>query len=278
MTIQTQNLQNRLNAPAQVTGQPQTLAVLLQREDIRQRFADVLGAKAPAFMTSVLSTVNTNTNLAKCSANGIIAAAMIAAALDLPVDPNLGFSYIVPYGNQAQLQIGAKGFVQLAMRSGLYRTMNVSEVYEGQIKNHNPLTGKMELGEKASDKVIGYVAYFELLTGFEKYLFMTTAEIEAHAKKYSKTYSFRGGVWQTNFHGMAMKTVLKRLLSKYGPLSIDARMQSAVNADQAAVKKIGEGDVLDAQYDYVDSGEDEGDVWAEAAKNAEAEQQEAITK
>lgn len=273
MTLQTQNLQNRLNTPAQSAGQTQTLAVLLQRDDIKKRFADVLGTKAEGFMTSILSTTNNNANLRQCDPNSIIGSAMIAAALDLPVDPNLGFAYIVPYGRQAQLQIGWKGFVQLAMRSGAYKTINVCEVYEGEIAEYNRFTGNFSFGEKTSDKVIGYVAYFKLLNGYEKYLYMTVAQIHAHAKQYSKTYSFKGGVWQTNFHAMAMKTVLKRLLSKFGILSIE--MQLSLKADQAAVRDVTPDNIQEADFEYVDGGRDEGDVidvWAEAEQRVKEQE------
>ncbi|MEN6423337.1 MAG: recombinase RecT [Smithella sp.] len=222
---------------------------ILNQENIKKRFEQVLGKKAPGFMSSVISAVNANNQLKTAEPMTVVAAAAIAASLDLPINPSLGFAHIVPYSGKAQFQMGWRGFVQLAMRSGQYKTINVCPVYEGEIIESNRFTGSMVFDEKkrTSDKVIGYVAYFKLMNGFEKYLYMTVDQALAHGKKYSKSFGSASGKWQTDPEAMSMKTVLKMLLSKFGILSIE--MQSAVQYDQAIVHTI------DGEYSYDDNPE-----------------------
>lgn len=223
---------------------------MLAGESVKQRFKEILGQKAPGFISSILSVTNSNALLQKADPASIMNAAVIAATLDLPINGSLGFAYIVPYGGKAQFQIGYKGLVQLAMRSGQYKIINVSEVYEGEIKNVNRFTGEYEFGDKTSDKVIGYMAYFKLINGFEKYFYMTREEAERHGKKYSQTFKRGTGLWSTEFDTMSKKTVLKMLLSKFGILSIE--MQRAVEFDQSIVH----GDINnieDATPEYVDN-------------------------
>ena len=223
------------------------------RESVMKNLKAMLGSKAQGFATSVLSVVNNNSLLQSADANSIYTSAMVAASLDLPINPNLGFAAIVPYGRSAQFQIMTRGIIQLAIRSGQYSRITNSIVYEGQLVRQNPFTDDYEFdfGSKKSDKVIGYVAYFRTVGGFEKYFYMTKEEAEAHGRKYSKSYS--KGVWATDFDSMALKTVLKMLLSKFGILSIE--MQRAITLDQAEVK----GDIntiedLDsAEVSYVDN-------------------------
>ena len=207
---------------------------LMGRDDVKSRFTEVLGSKAPAFLASVLSSVNANKYLQECEPMSVISAASIAAAMDLPVSPGLGFAHIVPYKGVAQFQIGWKGIVQLAMRSGQYKTINLTPVYEGQVVTHNQFTGEMTFRkEKKSELIEGYLLYFKLLNGYEKYFYMTQAEAEAHGNRYSASYNNKNSQWQTNFEAMALKTVAKLGLSKYGILSID--MQKAVEYDEAEV-------------------------------------------
>lgn len=225
-----------------------TTKQFFQREDVKSKFTELLGTRTNQFMTSLLSIVNNNSYLKNASPDSIYTSAMMAAALDLPINPNLGFAYIIPYGQQAQFQIGYKGLIQLALRSGQFKTISACPVYEGQLLENNPLTGfKFDFNNKLSDKVIGYCSYFSLINGFEKSLYMTVDEITAHGKKYSKT--FGNGVWKNDFNAMAQKTCLKLLLSKYAPMSIE--MQKAVIADQAVIKN-----VEDMEVEYVDNGQD----------------------
>lgn len=181
------------------------LKTLLGRDEVKNRFQEIMGKKAPGFISSILSLTNGNAQLQKAEPHSILNAAVVAATLDLPINPNLGFAAIVPYKNTAQFQLQYKGLVQLAMRSGQYKTINVSEVYEGEIKNVNRFTGDYEFGERTSDMVVGYMAYFKLVNGFEKYSYMTVDEIKEHAARYSKTYQRGDGVWKDNFDAMAKK-------------------------------------------------------------------------
>lgn len=225
-----------------------TTKQFFQREDVKSKFNELLGSRTNQFMTSLLSIVNNNSYLKNANPESVYTSAMMAAALDLPINPNLGFAYIIPYGQQAQFQVGYKGLIQLALRSGQFKTISVTPVYEGQLLEQNPLTGfKFDFANKLSEKVIGYAAYFSLINGFEKTSYMTVDEVQTHGKKYSKTYS--NGTWAKDFDAMACKTVLKLLISKYAPLSIE--MQKAVVADQSIIRNFEEMDV-----EYVDNGQD----------------------
>lgn len=233
---------------------------LLQRDDVKKKFAEILGAKSAGFITSVLSAVNQNAMLKNAVPESVYMSAMMAAALDLPVNPNLGFAYIIPYnsrvkgenGNQdtwvtsAQFQMGYRGFIQLAQRTGQFKTISASPVYEGQLISEDPLKGfEFDWKAKSSDKVIGYAGYFSLINGFEKTLYMTVEQLEKHGSKYSKTYSQSSSKWKTDFDAMALKTVIKLLLSKYAPLSVDSPMAKAIVADQAIIKDV---DTMDVEY------------------------------
>jgi recombination protein RecT len=233
-----------------------TLAGLLERVDVKKRFSDMMGNRAAGFMSSIISCANNSQRLKVADPMTIISAAAMAATLDLPINPALGFAHIVPYENKkegtvkAQFQMGWKGFVQLAQRSRQYQTINADVVYEGELKTHNKLTGEITYSEedRKSDRVIGYFAYFRLINGFEKALFMKTEDVEKHGKRYSKSFAYPGSVWKTNFDAMALKTVVKLLISKWGPMSVD--MQRAITADQGTVINDGgkEG-VPEVQFD-----------------------------
>ena len=243
------------------------------RESVMKNLKAMLGTKAQGFATSVLSAVNNNKLLQSADANSIYTSAMVAASLDLPINPNLGFAAIVPYGRSAQFQIMTRGIIQLAIRSGQYSRITNSIVYEGQLVKQDPFTDEyvFDFAAKTSDKIIGYVAYFRTVGGFEKYFYMTKAEAEAHGRKYSKSYS--NGVWTSDFNAMALKTVLKLLLSKYGILSVE--MQRAITMDQAEVRgEINTVEDIDAvEVSYVDNPGDQPSAKEKladiAAKNLE---------
>jgi recombination protein RecT len=203
---------------------------------IRRRFEEVLGKKAAGFVSSVISAVKGNDKLKSCNPESVISAAMIAATLDLPINQSLGFAHIVPYNGQAQFQIGWKGLNQLALRSGQFARQNASPVYEGQLVKWDNITGDFhyDLDKKESDKIIGYVSYFRLINGYERFLYMTIEEIIAHAKKYSKSFNSPSGAWTTNREAMCLKTVHKLNLSKWAPMTQD--MELALMCDQATVK------------------------------------------
>lgn len=209
-----------------------------KQDRVVDRFEKLLGDKSQAFITSVLQCVSSNAMLSKATPLSVYNAAATAAAMDLPINSNLGFAYIVPYksgrDSVAQFQLGYKGFIQLAQRTGLYKRIAVSQVYEGQLVKNDPLEGCVfNWEQKKSEKIVGYVAYFRLLNGFESTLYMSQEDVQSHAKTYSKSYSSSTGIWKKNPVEMSKKTVLKLLLSKYGPLSID--MQKAMTVDQSVM-------------------------------------------
>lgn len=232
---------------------------MLGAESVKKRFQEILGKKAPGFISSVLSCVNSNNLLQTAEPQSVLNSAVIAATLDLPINPNLGFAAIVPYkdrmrGNIAQFQLMYKGLIELCLRSGQFSALIDEVVYEGQLVSKNKFTGEYVFDEdaKVSDKPIGYMAYFRLVNGFEKTFYMTVEEVETHAKKYSQSYKKGYGVWKDDFDIMARKTVLKLLLAKYAPKSIE--MQQAIIFDQAAVKNdLVQGDVNEAEIEYVDN-------------------------
>lgn len=211
-----------------------TIENWVENENIKKKFQEVLDKGAGAFVTSLLSLVKSSPQLTAADPKTVISAAMTAATLKLPINPNLGFAYIIPYGKEAQFQMGWKGYVQLAMRTGQYKTINAAVVYEGQIKDIDFITGEIVRGKKTSDKVVGYVAYFELINGFSKTVYMSSEDMLRHAQTHSKSFSSSSSVWKTNFHAMGMKTVIKQLISKYGIMSIDMQgeaLSTAISAD-----------------------------------------------
>lgn len=238
-------LQNKNNVPQQPTT-VQTLKGLLASPTLKKRFEEILDKRAPQFMTSIVNLYSSEKTLQKCDPMSVISSAMVAATLDLPIDKNLGYAWIVPYGNHAQFQLGYKGYIQLALRTGQYRAINVIEVYEGQLKKWNPLTEELELDfeAKVSDVVIGYAGFFELINGFRKTVYWTKEQIEAHRKRFSKS-DFG---WKNDYDAMAKKTVLKAMLSKWGILSIE--MQNAFNEDEKEVREVKDitNEVQEAEY------------------------------
>lgn len=276
---------SRTNTPAQRNdNRPATqgsnipeLKNMLGSESVKARFEEVLGKKAAQFTTSIVNVVSGNSMLKRCSSQSVIGAAFVAATYDLPIDSNLGFSAIVPYNNrrfnqqtkrwesvpEAQFQMMYKGFIQLAIRSGCYKKMNYSVVYQDELASYNPITGEVEFvknfakckqrAEGNRDAIVGYYAWFELNTGFRHDLYMSTAEVKNHAIKYSQSYrkdmdeNKATSRWSTDFDSMALKTVIKRLLSKWGILSID--MQRAIADDQQVFDDNGDGSYSDNRPD-----------------------------
>lgn len=230
-----------------------TVKNLFGKDEVRNKFQELLGKRAPAFITSVLQIVASNDLLTKADPHSVYHSAAVAATLDLPLNNNLGFAYIVPYNQKqkdgtykqvAQFQMGYKGFIQLAQRSGQFRTISATPVYEGQLIEQNPLLGfRFDFTKKTSENIIGYASYFQLLNGFEKTLYMGIEDLKKHGVKYSQTYKKGFGLWKDDFDAMAIKTVLKLLLSKFAPLSVD--MQRAVVTDQAIVN---DADAQDITY------------------------------
>lgn len=270
------------SAPQKSTGVSIAVQVKqkISEDGVKKRFGEILGKKAPQFLASITNVVSGSPQLQKCSANSIMAAAFIAATYDLPIDSNLGFSAIVPYNEsvwnpqtnsydkipRAQFQMMYKGFIQLAIRSGYYEKMNYAVVYEDELRKYNPITGEIEFvtdfaqctQRDAGDesKVVGYYAWFRLKTGFSQELFMSKAAVDNHARKYSQSYRYdinkgkKSSKWTTDFEAMALKTVIKLLLSKWGILSVD--MQRAIQDDQKTFDEDGNDDYGDNKPDIIE--------------------------
>nr|DAR84505.1 MAG TPA: RecT protein [Caudoviricetes sp.] len=229
-----------------------TVKGMLETPAFKKKFEEMLGKKAAGFISSIIAVTNSSNYLMKADPATVIGAAAQAAMLDLPINQSLGFAYIVPYKGAAQFQLGYKGYIQLAQRSGQYVDIGAKTVYEGELEYENRLLDKFRFGERTSDKVIGYLAYFRLTNGFEKMLYMTIDEAQAHAKKYSQNYKGGTDKWGlADFNVMAEKTVLKRLLSKYGPLSIESIQMSQALANDGGVISMNH----DGDFDVNFSGE-----------------------
>lgn len=238
-------LKNTLNAPS-----------------VKQRFEDMLGKRAPQFMTSISTVVSNNALLQKADVNSIVMGAAVAASMDLPLHPALGYAALVPFNSKdgcyAQLQVMAKGLVELFLRSGQCQSIINEVVYEGQLVSKNKFKGEyvFDEGAKKSNKVIGYMAYFRLTNGFEKYEYMTVEEIKAHAQKFSQSYRSGAKIWKDSFDAMGLKTVLRKLISKYAPKSLE--MQKAMIFDSSVV----DGNITDldeAKARFDDSVDDQSD-------------------
>lgn len=198
-----------------------------------------LRENAGAFAASIIDLYNSDKTLQACDPQKVMAEALKAVSLKLPINRQLGFAYIIPYrdrtGSQLpQFQLGYRGLLQLCMRTGAYRHINAGPVYEGELTGIRKLTGEVSLdGEKTSDKVVGYFAYIETINGFSKAMYWPTEKVVAHAKQYSKTYGGQNSVWNEHFDEMAVKTVLRNLLSHWGVMSVD--MQTAMSAENAEI-------------------------------------------
>ncbi len=277
-----------MNAPVKAENQiaehdPKSIKAYVSDAKIRQKFEEVLGKKTQGFLASVMQVAN-QSQLKGAVPATVINAAMMAATLDLPINNNLGFAYIVPYKRkfkdaqgkwseslEAQFQMGYKGFIQLAQRSGQFARIAATPVFEGQLISANPLLGyEFDWTIPNQGEAIGYVAFFKLLNGFTAELYMSTADVKKHAGKYSQSFKYGSGVWKDNFESMALKTVTKLLLSKQAPLSIE--MQTAQLADQAIVR-----DVETNNFDYIDHNESVGSIEAPETTLDQQEFQQLIT-
>lgn len=222
------------------------LGVMIGSKSVQERFEKMLGKKSAGFLSSLLTLVNNNNLLQKANPTSVLAAAATAASLDLPVNPSLGLAWIVPYGNGAQFQLGYRGAIALAMRSGQMKSIVMTEVYEGECKCWNRFTETFEFGDRVSDNIIGYYARFETINGFVKATFWTKEEVLKHAKRFSK--SFNRGPWQSDFDAMAKKTVLLSIIKTYAPMSIE--MQSAFESDEKVAtfnETTGQEEFIDAE-------------------------------
>ena len=243
------------NQQVQAPVKPKTLRELFNNPIIKTKIEQLVGKNSATFATSVMQIANSNTMLRTADPTSIFNAACMAATLNLPLQNGLGFAYIVPFKNnkerkvEAQFQIGYKGFIQLAQRSGQFKRLVALPVYKKQLLKKDFINGfefDWEQEPEKDENPIGYYAYFKLVNDFSAELYMSHDDIVKHAQRYSQTFKKGFGVWHDNFEAMALKTVIKLLLSKQAPLSVE--MQQAVLADQSVVK-----DVENQEFNYADN-------------------------
>ena len=248
---------------------------VIKADKTQEYLASVLGNKKDSFVTSLISAVANNENLQVCEPMSIMYTAMKATALGLPIDPSLGYAAMIPFRDGkanktlCQFQIQRDGWVELLMRTGQVKFVANEIVHEGELVKHNKFTGEYVFDEEAktSDKVIGYMAYIKLTNGFEKTVYWTIEECKAHALRYSQTYKKGYGVWKDNFDAMALKTVLKHLIKKYAPKSVE--VLNAISDDQAVFNESGNPAYKDNEPDV----QAQPDVQAESAQAKAAEVQ-----
>ena len=243
---------------SEIQKQPRSLKLMIKDAEVQKKFQEMLGENAPSFLMSVLNCTSNNERLAVAEPQSILMASAVAATLRLPIDPNLGMAYIIPYFDSktnktvAQFQIGYKGIIALCHRTNQYLGINVEPVYQGELGEADRLTGEIQFNwnqdQDAREKLpmVGVVAYFHLSNGFKKMLFMTDSQLEKHGKKYSQTYKKGFGLWKDDNLGMKKKTCLKLLLEKFGPKTVE--IQKAFVADQSIVK---DDETMDV--DYIDN-------------------------
>ena len=255
-------LQNSLQNQTQNQG----LSAYLTSYAVRKRINDVVGGKdGQRFISSIVSAVNANESLKECTPQSIFSAALLGESLKLSPSPQLGQYYLVPFngkekGKNAQFQLGYNGYIQLAIRSGQYKKLNVLAIKEGELVRFDPLTEEIEVNliedeeVREEAKTTGYYAMFEYTNGFREAIYWSKKKMEAHAKKYSKSYCKSSSVWQTNFDAMAYKTMLRQLISKWGIMSID--MVSALDADMAVINEDGTKNYVD-NASYTESNKED---------------------
>ena len=241
------------------------LTAYLTQDAVKRQINSVIGGKdGQRFISAIVSAVNTNPTLQECTNQSILSGALLGESLKLSPSPQLGHYYLVPFndknkGKVAQFQLGYKGYIQLAIRSGQYKKLNVMAIKEGELEYFDPLNEDIKINLMVEDwnareqaETVGYYAFFELTNGFRKAIYWSKEQMEAHAMKYSKGYQAKKGYtfWEKDFDGMAYKTMLRQLISKWGIMSID--MQSAFNADMAFVNEDGTTEYLDNDDSVID--------------------------
>ena len=241
----------------------QKFNAMLENTRTQEYLTNVLGEKKQTFVSNMVALVSSNKALSECDPSTIMFSCLKATALSLPLDPSLGLAWVLPYKDNknnttvATFQLGAKAYIQLALRTAQYRKINVRDVREGEIVGEDFVSGEMQFKKLEKDRsnapIIGYVAMFELINGFSKQLYMSVEELDAHAKRFSQTYRKGYGLWSDKEMRPAMmeKTILKRLLSKYGVLSVE--MEQAIKSDSAV---LGENDAVR----YIDNEENAIDL------------------
>lgn len=233
------------------------ISAYLTADAVKNQINQVVGGKdGQRFISAIVSAVNTNPALQECTNQSILSGALLGESLKLSPSPQLGQYYLVPFndknkGKVAQFQLGYKGYLQLAIRSGQYKKLNVLAIKEGELIRFDPLNEEIEVRliedeeEREQANTIGYYAMFEYTNGFRKAIYWSKRKMEAHALKYSKGYQAKKGYtfWEKDFDGMAYKTMLRQLISKWGIMSID--MASAIDSDMAVINEDGTKDYVD---------------------------------
>lgn len=231
------------------------IKAFLQLPATQKKIQELVDKNSASFATSIMQIVNSNPMLLNAEPMSIFNAACMAATLNLPINNNLGFAYLVPYKNsktghvEAQFQLGYKGFIQLAQRSGQFERLVSLPVYKDQLIEKDLIKGfkfNWSIDPDEKEQPIGFYAYFKLINGFTAELYMSREQIDKHAKRYSQSYRKNSGVWADNYEQMALKTVTKLLLSRQAPLSIE--MQKAVLTDQSVIEN-----VTEENFDYLDN-------------------------
>jgi len=244
---------NSLAQTRQRTG----FTAFVSSEAVQKQINSVVGGKnGTRFVTSIVSAVNANTALQECTNQSILSAALLGEALNLSPSSQLGHYYMVPFndkekGKVAQFQLGYKGYLQLAIRSGQYKKLNVLPIKEGELIHFDALNEEIEVNliedeeQREKAKTIGYYAMFEYVNGFRKAIYWSKSKMEAHAIKYSASYRAKKGssFWEKDFDAMACKTMLRQLIGKWGIMSID--MQTAIEKDMAVINEDGSASYVD---------------------------------
>ena len=271
------------NSLAKKSNQRMGITAYLTNDAVKNQINNVIGGKdGTKFISAVVSAVNNNPALQECTNQSILAAALLGESLKLSPSPQLGQYYMVPFndkdrGKVAQFQLGYKGYIQLAIRSGQYKKLNVLAIKEGELIRFDPLNEEIEVklieDEEAREAAptIGYYAMFEYTNGFKKAIYWSKKKMEAHALKYSKGYQAKKGYtfWEKDFDGMAYKTMLRQLISKWGIMSIE--MMSALDADMAVINEDGTKNYVENEPDIIDM-EPVTEQQAEPAQEPEAPQ------
>lgn len=241
------------------TKQRLSMGAYLTSDAVKNQINEVVGGKnGQRFISAVVSAVNNNPALQECTNQSILSAALLGEALKLSPSPQLGQYYMVPFndkekGKVAQFQLGYKGYIQLAIRSGQYKKLNVLAIKEGELIRFDPLNEEIEVNliedeeQRENAPTVGYYAMFEYVNGFRKAIYWSKKRMEAHALKYSNGYRAKKGYtfWERDFDGMAYKTMLRQLISKWGIMSID--MQTAMDSDMAVIREDGSKDYVEVE-------------------------------
>lgn len=268
------------------TTEPKKLGIAgyLAQDAVKQNVANVVGQKdVQTFISSIVSAVQANPQLAECTNSSLLSAALLGHSLNLPPSPQLGKVYFVPYKNskagitEAQFMLSYKGYLELAMRSGQYRKIHVTDIREGELKSYDPIEDEYtfepitDVVKRSEAPIIGYYGYFILTNGFKKAIYWSKEKLDAHAKKYSAAYrkGWDSSLWKTDFDSMAQKTIIRQLISKHGVMSVE--MQKGFEGDYGVIRENGAVDYIDNTPDEpekaVDVMADVADVQAEVVEN-----------